>query len=619
MKILPPDESHNGVVPLNIMYYSGENFNEPDIATIIYKDIETDQKRIVQIPNPMIEVYIVKPEYRDYTHMRDFMEAQYCYPLTVHYRSRWYEIAKELGLADGSEAKTCPYVFGADIELENYYLMQFLLEYPVSEKPELSMGYLDIENDVINYPRIPEYGKAPINLVTYIDGTDKQVYTFILIKDAFPEKDEDCTEEELRMRTMFKEQSSHFLEHIDEFEQKLHDMFDESYPGMNYNLFTFANELDLMDALWKIIHAVDNDYIYVWNLPYDMSNLQLRPLEFNFDPAEFIRDERFEYQLPISFKEDTNPVAHKRKHICNTYTIPTFIDQMVVYAGIRSGRGKIPSLKLNAIAQTELQDEKLDYSESADIRHLFYYAFETSIIYNIKDVLLQYGIESKVKDMNTIFDRMCSNAVLPNQSFTTTKVVIYSLTLFGYERGVYVGTNRNKYQKENIAEDLSEDELDIYLDLYEDEEEEDEELEGSDSNTSKKREKYQGAFVMNPLYQHSTGIEVMGKEAKFIHDYVGDEDITSEYPSAIVIDNISNETLFGKVYLVNPEEFEIPIYDSFKFYGDERAKYKLDVSNFMLECYSERDSFDFGNLFLNLPDPSEVLALVDEHIEELLE
>ena len=83
-----------------------------------------------------------------------------------------------------------------------------------------------------------------------------------------------------------------------------------------------------------------------------------------------------------------------------------------------------------------------------------------------------------------------------------------------------------------------------------------------------------------------------------------------EYPSAIIIGNISSETLIGRVFL----EGELPtitIPELSEFRGDEAAKYKLDVSNFLLEQYSERDYISFAHNFLNLPTFSEICDMID--------
>ena len=84
------------------------------------------------------------------------------------------------------------------------------------------------------------------------------------------------------------------------------------------------------------------------------------------------------------------------------------------------------------------------------------------------------------------------------------------------------------------------------------------------------------------------------------------------YPSAIIIGNISSGTLVGRVFL----EGELPniaIPEVYEFRGDEAAKYKMDVSNFMLQQYSERDYLSFAHTFLNLPTFSEICDMIDSN------
>lgn len=85
-----------------------------------------------------------------------------------------------------------------------------------------------------------------------------------------------------------------------------------------------------------------------------------------------------------------------------------------------------------------------------------------------------------------------------------------------------------------------------------------------------------------------------------------------EYPSAIIIGNISSETLIGRVFLEGDDVPIISIPDVYEFRGDEAAKYKLDVSNFMLEQYSERDYISFCHNFLDLPTFGEICDMFEK-------
>lgn len=627
MKFLEDSFNNKNIMPLNI-YYNRANYNDKnsiDSIDIIFKDMDTGRKYVHTIESPKIEVWITKEEYRNYSHVRNFFRKDYCYPLQVSYKNRYYEVAKHMGISP-DDVKISPYVFQIDMQLDHFYMVNFLLEYPNKLMKKLSLGYLDIENDIIQVPigQFGEPGASPINVVTYMDESTLNVYTFVLIKDDLPYVDEHHNRynEIEERRKSYYEQADYFCDHLDDFKKELHEKFDESYGELNYNIIIFEDEKELIKSLFEVIKLSDNDYIGIWNEPYDMMNLIERQRTLGMNPNEIVCDKAFG-ERNVSFIEDKNMKVHKRKHVCNTYTMPTFIDQMVIYAGIRSARGKIPSLKLNAIARKELKDEKLDYSESGNIRDFYYDDFWNYIIYNIKDVLLQYGINRKTKDFSNAYGTIYGNAVLPNEIFTSTTILANSIRSFAFkfQEGYLMGINKNKiidpihnFDKlisgiANIdTSSVDYEEPDFYDISDFDDESDDEEEE----------EKFQGAHVQNPLYMTSTGYKIFGKESKYVHEDVIDEDITSEYPSAINIMNASNETLVAKVFLENPQEIDIEIFKAFEFKGDERNKYKLDISNFMMEVYSENDVLNFGHMFLNLPETTEVLSGIEENIKDFI-
>lgn len=532
MKFLPPQYERTNMLPLNITYYNPKDFSSPDVLTIVYKDQDTNEDLIFELKEPEIEIYIVKPERRNFNHMRDMIEMSECNKYKVKYRQRWSFAAKILKLDKSEDAKISPYVFNADIPIETYYLMQFVIEYPSTKTKKLSLGKLDIENDIIQCDGFPVYGETPINAVTYINMETNDVYTLILLKDNLPsysESDERYQRNE-NLRKKFNEQMNDILSNPDQVVEKCHEKFDELYPGMKYNLLYYEEESKLLTDLFKIIHQTDNDYIGIWNSPYDMQNLMLRPLHLGMSPLDIIPDERFSIKM-VSFKEDGNPQVGKRKHDCQTSTIPSFVDDMVHYAGIRSGGSVLESTRLNAIGKKELKDEKYDYSEVSDIKHLYYEDLMKFILYNIKDVLLLVGIERKTKDTYTIYNRMYTMCVFPKEAFTTTKVVWYSLIKFMYSNGYVPGTNRNRGNKTKhiidysellgtqISDDMTDDEfIDNYFDIDDEQQE---------SGESEKEEKYSGAYVMNTLHMKSTGFEILGEKSQFVHDNVADLDVGS--------------------------------------------------------------------------------------------
>lgn len=632
MKFLEDMFENMDITPLNIYYNKGDyNSYDDDFIDIVFKDMATNRKYVKTICNPEIEIWITKPEFRNYKYIKNFMDKSQCYPVRVKYKTRFSELAKILH-DDPKNVKYSPYIFQADMKIEHFYMMQFIMEYGNDKIKKISMGYMDIENDIFQVNGFPEPGEAPINCVTFIDEERHQSYTLILKKDNIPYTNEDNPKHEAyeNLRESFNKQVDDFEAHTLEFINELkygtdnEAGYDEIYGVFHYNILIFSDESKLITTLFKIMRASDNDFIYIWNSPYDMQNLIERTKYLGMDPLEVIGDPSFKGggDRLVYFKEDTNALAHKRKHVCNTYTMPTFVDQMVVYAGIRSARGKIPSLKLNAIARKELKDEKLDYSEEGNMKYFPYLNFKKFVAYNIKDVMLQHGINSKTKDSTTMYMNMYSNAVLVNEIFTSTTLLANALRIFVFNlrNGYLLGSNKNKLFKNNGVDysvlfnntnnDSTDDDTNeadsFYVGV--------DEVEGEESEED---EKYQGAYVMNPEHMSPTGFKLFGKENKYIHEHGIDMDITSEYPTGIIIMNSSNDTLVGKVYIDDVDSIKVPIYNNFHFIGKEEKEYKLDISNFMLEVLSQNDILNFGRIFLDLPSFSTVLEDSKDRLSEL--
>lgn len=649
MKFLPINFEEKNIIPLNIYYTPGENgkFND-DTVDIIFKDLDTQTKHVCIIHNPMIEIWIVKEEYRNYTHIKNFIDKKECYPVKVHYKTRFYEIGKILGIPT-KDVKYSPYIAQIDMEIEHFYMLEFIKEYHTDAPKKLNIGYLDIETDIITLNRFPEPGEVPINCVTYICNRTSDVYTFILGKDGLPSLPEGHKnyKEVYQMKEEFYDQIEKFSKSTKEFIQECHEKFDESYGELTYHLFIYDKEEDLIKAVFGIIKACDDDFINIWNKPFDISNLITRPQELGMDIRELIMDAEFLadeeegakngifYNRKIYFKEDTNAMVHKRKHITRTFTLQTFVCQMRLYAGIRIGRGKLPSVRLNYIAQRELKDNKLDYSEEGNMRFFPYRNFRKFVLYNIKDVLLQKGIGDKTQDMATIYSIMYDSGILISEVFTTTTMLLNSLRLFVFNLrdGYLIGTNKNKFSKDTITDyekvlaeyfaaskyihgenqDEDDDNLsgeEFYEEDFIDLSEYDEGDSGQEDEKGKKKKKYQGAIVMSPEHMSSSGFKLLGTINKFIHDLVIDMDITSEYPSAIKITNASNDTLVGRVFFKDPASIKIPIYAEFNMTPDEKKSYKMDPGAFFIDTLAQDNPQVLGSIFLDLPRISEIVKIL---------
>lgn len=651
MKFLDGVGPNQEVLPLNYLYFNERNFNVDDVLTIIYKDVASGETKVQNIIKPEIEVWIVKPEYREAVRFnRTWVKKEYLEPHKVRYRNRYRQIAKILGLQDEDIdlAKTSPFVLFSNLDIRNYYALQFIHEYNVPDSFNLNIGLFDIENDIIDIDHFPQPGECPISLIAFIDVSNETVYQFILE----PQNHSNTINPATGDYYDYRDQVQHLKEHVKEYVQELHEMFDESYGVLDYHILFLKSEEEMISKFFKLLDVLNIDFAEAWNAAYDMSNLTSRPDKILSDPIQLICSDKF-LAKECLFVEDKNPLFHKRKHTCQIAHPTVFIDQMVIYAGLRSAMGKIPSLKLNVIAQKEIGDTKLDYSEEGSIKELPYENFWKYCLYSIKDTLLQLGIHRKTDDISSVYSRMLEDGLLANEVFTSTIQLTNSLSTFLLEHDYIPGNNFNKFNDEQklkqqayfygSGNDIASDENDAMMnamvdpddlvDISDDEEEE-------DDSSSKKKKKFSGAMVQDPNRMLPTGFKINGRLNSRIHNNVGDMDITSEYPTAIILSNMSSETLIARVEFVDDlydwiyvnkgpkwiEEHRIvnnairftaedmmdyrfnrlPMYN-YDFIDEDAAKYKLNMSDTITMLMAFDDVVHIGTQFCNLPDYDELV------------
>lgn len=607
MKFLKEVLEGDHVMILKTFYNSGSrDFDTPDdVLDIVYKNIDSGKIHIETIEHPKIEIFVVKEEFRTYTHYPNFIEKEKCDSYWIPYKTRFKDIGKILG-TNAKGAKLSRFVSQIDMDIEHFYLMQFYKEYgQYTDKHPITKGYSDIETDSIMFPSFPPTGEAPINAISYFDEETDTMYTFVCTQDNIPHlpSTDNRYERFEKLRERFKRQTDDFIKNIPKFKEECKRDFEESYGEIEYKILVFDKEIEMLIAYWDLIDLLENDFCFFWNAPFDISNLVERCKVIEYGPEDIIPTRRFRGIRYPNWYEDKNPQAHKRKHIFDLYTKTVFMDQMVNYAGIRSGKGKLESVKLTRIAENEIKDEKLDYSEYGNIKMFPYYNFWLFIKYNIKDVLLQVGIDRKVRDSEYAYLMMSSTCVKPNELFVTTTFDGNDIRLFvDMHYDVVVGQNKNKLYRPK----LSKEEMDQ---LKRRKKEDDD-------------ESFSGAFVLHPAHIRSTGFELLGSINNLIHNHVIDEDISSEYPTSKLIMNCCNDTMLGKVYIIDQDGIEIQRFDNMYTVNkkDEIVYQKtLDPSNLMVEGLSEDNPTRFGEQFLDLPSFTAIATDMEKHIDLFLD
>lgn len=608
MKFLPKEMENRVLMPIKFQYerIPLENptpYNkDTDVLYVTYKDMESNEKHVEIIEKPMIEIYIVKPEFRGTPmapadRFRDYIELEYLQVHKVHYRTRKAEAAKLAGIRK-EDVDVCPFIIGLDVNIKTFYFIQFKKEYGNDTFKNPSICFADIETEIKDAPYvgIAPAGTVPISVITLIDSNTMKSYTFCLYFPKYGGFDE------------FWEESN-----LNDFIKELNDSFDSTYGHIEYNLMLFNTEIELISAFWSTVNTIEPDFLEWWNMPFDMSNIIARCITLGFNPGEIARNPKFNTGF-VEFKEDHNHIVHKRKHLCELPTTCIIVDQMVNYAVIRSAGSKIPTFKLNAIADAELKDKKVEYAEDyGNIADFPYKDYRRFIKYNIKDVLLQYGIEKKTMDTMDIYGRMYDFCVDASSINTTTDIVAHhymeelNSAKFGYK---IMHRNRNKI--EGLQENIN-----VVYDQMSDNDEDEFDLDAALQNVKDtevifdekgNKIKFDGAIVLNPTRMSSSGFDKM----KYIHNNVCDEDITSEYPSGMSITNNSNETFIGKVIMDDPDAIKLDMYNGYYFANsDEKASYKPKPVPLVLETFAQGDVLIGMDLAFGLGSVEDVFSELD--------
>ena len=452
------ETNRDDIMLINVIYNQpSAQTNWTDTVDIIYKDLSTGEKHLETIINPTMDVYFTKPEYQNYDYPKYTMPLEQVEIKNISCKNAPGDIAKIAGGKYWQYYQECKrtknrksmknlhkfkYVMASDYDPESYYRIQFSCHY-LNEKPKpITKLYSDIEVDGINIEGFVKDGVAPINAITVIDEKTRKSYTFAL-------------------RNEKNHQIQELEDNLEEFKQECHNMFDESYGSFDYQILFYdeKDEIMMIKDYFNLLHALKRDFIMFWNMNFDANYIMDRIVELGHSPADIMCHPDFPLKRCYYYEDRKNFAVKMKKDAftINDYTV--WIDQMLLYAGIRKGQSELGSVKLNIIGKKELGDEKLDYTEEANIKTLPYVNYKKFLLYNIKDVLLQYGIEQKTNDLDNLYTRSIMNSVAYKKVFSQTALLRNRCYVDYLKQGYVIGNNINiDYDRDWNAEEDEDEE-----------------------------------------------------------------------------------------------------------------------------------------------------------------
>lgn len=613
---------------LDIQYIRGKKKNgkkEPDCLYTIYRDLDTNEKKMELITDPKMTIYFEKEEYRNHSHNLTYIELDKVKPVTCKYSDIKFAIANEMGengirflqnvfetkdYSRLSELNRYPYVFGHDFDVRTWYRHAWNKSGFKAKERVLTKGFMDIEADSFDIDGFPEPATCPIDLVTVIDSNEMKSYTFALVNQKYKMRDfSHIQDDKLREELIQKEkerkeahdnrnkQEEDLMNNLDNLRTELHEMFDDIYGEIEYKFHFYEDERKMLVHLFQLINKLKLDFMLIWNISFDIPYIIERMKYLGLDPTEVMSHPDF----PVKecwFKKDTKNFDVKNKsdffHL-SSYTI--FYDQMILYAAIRKGREELRSNKLNYVAKKEIGDEKLDYSEEGNFKKFSYINYRKYFIYNIKDVLLQLGIEKATSDVDTLYVTSFENMTQYKDVFKQT-VVLRNVQYKSFmEKNIVPGANLNA--------------LDAYKETNTFDDSEDEEDEESS---------FEGALVGDPTLINNFGVAIYGDPTNYLFMYSIDMDMKAFYPNTIHVLNIDVSTLIYKC-IIDASQYDvrggnIPYHGitDIQLNKKNSDSFSGDIANEIFDNFQTKNYLSLGYKFLNLPSVDEMSKIIKKEL-----
>ena len=312
----------------DIMYMSPDKAQGTcDKLYTIWKDLDTGDKHLIVTDEPSMDIFFTKPEYRTHDYNKNYEHIDKVDKVRVKYRDIPFVVANEMGnkgmdllsqikstknYARLREVHLHPYAYGTDFDVRAWYRMQWKERYDNDRTKVIDKGYLDIEADGLTHTGMVTPQTCPINAVTLINDKTRESFTFLLMTPTeFSLNIKNKTEKDIRYEQYInslydkqREDQQYMIDHMSEFVQELHDLFDETYGWIDYNIMFYNDERKMLVHMWQLINIWKLDMIGIWNMPFDIPYILERMEYLGLDPTEYVCHPDFPVKR-CYFKKDT--------------------------------------------------------------------------------------------------------------------------------------------------------------------------------------------------------------------------------------------------------------------------------------------------------------------------
>lgn len=443
------------ITVLNTIYHKavkGENGKYgKDSIDIIYKDLDTGEKKLEHIEQPKYTYYMANDDVA-LQHPEFYISKDLVHPVTCKYSDIKKDIAQNTGnieyfydninngnYRENDKLFTHPRVFRADMNIEDYYRFEFSKLY----KNDTFMPHIvffDIEVDGIDLNKdFPEPGECPVNAITAIDERNKVCYTLLL------ENDRNEQIEEFKNTVNIDELKAFIRERLGGWKNEKRFGLD----GFEYKLLFYKEEIALIHDFFNLMNYIINpDFALAWNMSFDVTFLIERIKRLGYCVEEIVCHKDFPVKEAFYFVDRTADKHEEKGDYSQISSYIVWLDQLITFASRRKGQHALPNYKLDYVGQVITGVRKLDYSHiTTRIAELPYLNYKVFVFYNIMDTIVQKCIESKVDDVSYVFTSCIDNNVRYSKVHRQT-VYLANRGIKEFDKWGYImGCNTNKWNQ----------------------------------------------------------------------------------------------------------------------------------------------------------------------------
>lgn len=544
---------------LNVIYHKPKKQNNgkygKDSIDLIYKDNVTGEKKHQHIVSPNYTYYMTN-EGIPVDYPRLFIEKESVHPVTCNYTELKKSIAENTNNLDfffdnirngnykeNDRLFDLPNIYNADMNIEDYYWLQFSRTYK-NDIGKISKLFFDIEVDTIDISgNFPELGECPVNAITLIDTQNSRICTLLLENYNNPLIDQ------------FKQDPNVIADLKSFVQSRVGGWKNEKRLRLNefsYHIMYYSEEINLIADFFSYINNTKPDFALAWNMAFDVPYLIARIANLGYNPIDIVCHKDFEEKVCYYYIDKRAEKFEERNDGASISSYTVYLDQLIAFASRRKGQRAIPSYKLDVVGGIIANIHKLDYSHiTTKLAELPYKDYHTFVFYNVMDTIVQYVVESKVGDVEFVYNIASICCTRYPKVHRQTTYLINRCTKDFYEYGYVIGNNHNK---------------------------------------NNEKEGFAGAFVADPvLVSNSPKIKLHGIPIMVCDNNV-DFDYKALYPSIIGENNVAPNTQYGKIILPEPLDARENRYNNNTF----------DRTVWFVEDYVSHDILNFCKRYLHL-------------------